>query len=100
MVHAGLYSSTLHYLQAIKAIGTDDTQAVRQQMMDTPVNDIFAKNAYIREDGRMVHDMYLVRVKTPQESANEDDLFEIVRTIPAEEAFRPLSESVCKMVKN
>ncbi|SFX21561.1 ABC transporter substrate-binding protein [Marinospirillum alkaliphilum] len=100
MVHAGLYSSTLHYLQAVKAAGTDDTQAVRQQMMKTPVNDIFAQNAYIREDGRMVHDMYLVRVKSPAESRNADDLFEIVRTIPAEEAFRPLSESVCKMVNN
>lgn len=98
MVHAGLYSSTLHYLQAVKAVGTDDTQTVRKQMMETPVNDIFAQNAYIREDGRMVHDMYLVRVKTPAESIDEDDLFEIVRTIPAEEAFRPLSESVCKMV--
>lgn len=99
MVHAGLYSSTLHYLQAVKATGTDDTQTVRQQMMKTPVNDIFAQNAYIREDGRMVHDMYLVRVKSPAESKNADDLFEIVRTIPAEEAFRPLSESVCKLVK-
>lgn len=98
MVHAGLYSSTLHYLQAVKAVGTDDTQTVRQQMMETPVNDIFAQNAYIREDGRMVHDMYLVRVKTPAESVDEDDLFEIVRTIPADEAFRPLTESVCKMV--
>ena len=98
MVHAGLYSSTRHYLQAVKDTGTDDTQTVRKKMMETPVNDIFAKNAYIREDGRMVHDMYLVRVKTPQESTDEDDLFEIVRTIPADKAFRPLSESVCKMV--
>lgn len=100
MVHAGLYSSTLHYLQAAKAAGTDDTQTVRKQMMETPVDDIFAQNAYIREDGRMVHDMYLVRVKSPEESADENDLFEIVRTIPAEEAFRPLSESVCKLVNN
>ncbi|SFC18374.1 amino acid/amide ABC transporter substrate-binding protein, HAAT family (TC 3.A.1.4.-) [Marinospirillum celere] len=100
MVHAGLYSSTLHYLQAVKAAGTDDTQTVRKQMMETPVDDIFAQNAYIREDGRMVHDMYLVRVKSPEESADENDLFEIVRTIPAEEAFRPLSESVCKLVNN
>ncbi|WP_346797709.1 ABC transporter substrate-binding protein [Halomonas sp. Bachu 37] len=100
MVHAGLYSSTLHYLEAIEAVGTDDTQAVRQQMMDTPVNDIFATDGYIREDGRMVHDMYLVEVKTPEESADEDDLFRVVRTIPAEEAFRPLSESVCPLVNS
>ena len=99
MVHAGLYSSTRHYLDAIAATGTDDTQTVRQQMADTPINDIFAQNGYIREDGRMVHDMYLVEVKTPAESADEDDLFRVVRTIPAEEAFRPLSESVCPLVK-
>lgn len=98
MVHAGLYSSTRHYLEAIAATGTDDTQTVRQQMADTPINDIFATNGYIREDGRMVHDMYLVEVKTPEESQDEDDLFHIIRTIPAEEAFRPLSESVCPLV--
>ena len=99
MVHAGLYSSTRHYLDAIAATGTDDTQTVRQQMADTPINDIFAQNGYIREDGRMVHDMYLVEVKTPAKSVDEDDLFRVVRTIPAEEAFRPLSESVCPLVK-
>lgn len=98
MVHAGLYSSTRHYLQAVKDTGSDDTQTIRKKMMETPVNDMFAKNAYIREDGRMVHDMYLVRAKTPLESKNADDLFEIVRTIPADKAFRLLSESVCKMV--
>lgn len=100
MVHAGLYSSTLHYLQAIDAIGTDEAQAVRQQMAETPINDIFATNGYIREDGRMVHDMYLVEVKSPEESQDEDDLFRIVRTIPAEEAFRPLSASQCHLVNN
>ncbi|MBA2780707.1 ABC transporter substrate-binding protein [Billgrantia kenyensis] len=100
MVHAGLYSSTLHYLQAVDAIGTDEAQAVRQQMADTPIDDIFATCGYIREDGRMVHDMYLVEVKTPEESQNEDDLFRVVRTIPAEEAFRPLSDSKCHLVAN
>ncbi|MCE9662921.1 ABC transporter substrate-binding protein [Halomonas sp. M5N1S17] len=100
MVHAGLYSSTLHYLQAIDAIGTDEAQAVRQQMAETPINDIFATDGYIREDGRMVHDMYLVEVKSPEESQDEDDLFRIVRTIPAEEAFRPLSASQCHLVNN
>ncbi|MFW3615285.1 ABC transporter substrate-binding protein [Billgrantia antri] len=100
MVHAGLYSSTLHYLQAVDAVGTDEAQAVRRQMADTPINDVFATGGYIREDGRMVHDMYLVEVKTPEESQNEDDLFRVVRTIPAEEAFRPLSESKCHLVDN
>lgn len=97
-VHAGLYSSTLHYLQAVDAIGTDEAQAVREQMAATPINDIFATGGYIREDGRMVHDMYLVEVKSPEEAADEDDLFRLVRTIPAEEAFRPLSESQCHLV--
>jgi len=98
MVHAGIYSSTMQYLNAIKAIGSDEAQAVRKQMMDTPINDMFATNGRIREDGRMVHDMYLAQVKTPAESTNEWDLYNIVRTIPAEEAFRPLSESVCPLV--
>ena len=97
-VHAGLYSSTLHYLQAVDAVGTDEAQAVRQQMAATPIDDMFASGGYIREDGRMVHDMYLVEVKTPGESTDEDDLFRLVSTIPAEEAFRPLSESDCPLV--
>ncbi|MGM0638199.1 MAG: ABC transporter substrate-binding protein [Pseudomonadota bacterium] len=99
-VHAGLYSSTLHYLQAVDAIGTDESQAVREKMAATPINDIFTTGGYIREDGRMVHDMYLVEVKSPEEAADEDDLFRLVRTIPAEEAFRPLSESKCHLVTN
>jgi branched-chain amino acid transport system substrate-binding protein len=98
MVHAGIYSSTMQYLNAIKATGSDEAQAVRKQMMDTPINDMFATNGRIREDGRMVHDMYLAQVKTPAESTNEWDLYNIVRTIPAEEAFRPLSESQCPLV--
>jgi len=97
-VHAGLYSSTLHYLQAVDAIGTDEAQAVREQMAATPINDIFTTGGYIREDGRMVHDMYLVEVKSPEEAVDENDLFRLVRTIPAEEAFRPLSESECHLV--
>jgi len=98
MVHAGIYSSATQYLNAIKATGSDEAQAVRRQMMDTPINDMFATNGRIREDGRMVHDMYLAQVKTPAESTNEWDLYDIVRTIPAEEAFRPLSESQCPLI--
>jgi branched-chain amino acid transport system substrate-binding protein len=98
MIHAGVYSSTMQYLNAVKATGSDEAQAVRKQMMDTPINDMFATNGRIREDGRMVHDMYLAQVKTPAESTSEWDLYNIVRTIPAEEAFRPLSESVCPLV--
>jgi len=98
MIHAGIYSSTIQYLNAVKATGSDEAQTVRKQMMATPINDMFATNGRIREDGRMVHDMYLAQVKTPAESTNEWDLYNIVRTIPAEEAFRPLSESQCPLV--
>eukprot|EP00746_Dinoflagellata_sp_MGD_P070126 gnl/MRDRNA2_/MRDRNA2_286943_c0_seq1.p1 gnl/MRDRNA2_/MRDRNA2_286943_c0~~gnl/MRDRNA2_/MRDRNA2_286943_c0_seq1.p1 ORF type:complete len:122 (+),score=13.90 gnl/MRDRNA2_/MRDRNA2_286943_c0_seq1:3-368(+) len=100
MVHAGIYSSTMQYLKAVEATGSDDAQTVRKQMMDTPINDMFAKNGKIRVDGRMVHDMYLAEVKTPAESKNEWDLYKILRTIPAEESYRPLSESKCKLVNN
>ncbi len=98
MVHAGIYSSTMQYLNAVKATGSDDAQTVRKQMMDTPINDMFATNGRIREDGRMVHDMYLAQVKTPEESENEWDLYKIIRTIPGDEAYRPLSESKCPLV--
>tara|TARA_R110000824_G_scaffold87309_5_gene215375 strand:- start:24586 stop:25872 length:1287 start_codon:yes stop_codon:yes gene_type:complete len=98
MVHAGIYSSTMQYLKAVEATGSDDAQIVRKQMMATPINDMFATDGRIREDGRMVHDMYLVEVKTPEESTGEWDLYKIVRTLPADEAFRPLSESKCQLV--
>ena len=98
MVPAGIYSATMNYLNAVKASGSDDAQAVRAQMVATPVNDMFTKNGTIRADGRMVHDMYLVQVKTPAESKGEWDLYKIVRTIPGEEAYRPLAESKCKLV--
>lgn len=98
MVHAGIYSATTHYLNAVKQTGSDDTATVRAQMAKTPVKDMFAKNGRIREDGRMVHDMYLVKVKTPAESKGEWDLYQMVRTIPGDEAFRPLAESQCKLV--
>ncbi|NES10606.1 ABC transporter substrate-binding protein [Pseudomonas laurentiana] len=98
MVPAGIYSATTNYLNAIKATGSDEAQAVRTQMMATPVNDMFAKNGKIRADGRMVHDMYLAQVKTPAESKGEWDLYKIVSTIPGDEAYRPLSESACKLL--
>ncbi|NIC04587.1 ABC transporter substrate-binding protein [Billgrantia bachuensis] len=100
MVQAGIYSSTMHYLQAVEATGSDDTQTVREYMMKQPIHDFFARNGRIREDGRMVHDMYLARVKSPEASTHEWDLYEILTTIPAEEAYRPLSESQCDLVQN
>jgi branched-chain amino acid transport system substrate-binding protein len=99
MVQAGQYSSVMHYLKAVKAIGTDDTARVMTQMKKTPVNDFFAKGGTIREDGRMVHDMYLLQVKKPAESTTPWDYYNVVATIPAAEAFQPLSASKCPLVK-
>lgn len=100
MIHAGVYSSTLHYLNAVKETDSDDSQVVRAKMIETPINDMFAKNGVLREDGRMVHDMYLAQVKTPAESKSEWDLYKILRTIPADQAYRPLAQSQCKLIKN
>lgn len=98
MVQAGIYSSTMHYLRGVEATGSDRAADVRAWMAANPINDMFAQGGYVREDGRMVHDMYLARVKTPAESTGPWDLYEIVRTIPGDEAYRPLAESVCSLV--
>ncbi|PWV81736.1 ABC transporter substrate-binding protein [Halomonas sp. A11-A] len=100
MVQAGIYSSTMHYLETVAELGTDDPVAVRAALGEKPINDFFSRNGRVREDGRMVHDMFLAQVKSPEESEHEWDLYEILATIPAEEAFRPLSESQCKLVQN
>jgi branched-chain amino acid transport system substrate-binding protein len=99
MVQAGLYSSVTHYLKAAQAAGTDDTAAVMAKMKSTPVNDFFAKNGRIREDGRMVKEMYLFEVKKPGESKYPWDYYKLKATIPADEAFLPLSKSACPLVK-
>jgi branched-chain amino acid transport system substrate-binding protein len=99
MTQAGIYSATMHYLKAVEAAGTDETQAVMETMRSTPINDFFAKNGRIREDGRMVHEMYLYEVKKPSESKGAWDYYKLVATIPAEAAFQPLSESKCPLVK-
>jgi branched-chain amino acid transport system substrate-binding protein len=98
MVQAGQYSSVMHYLKAVKASGTDDTTKVMAQMKKTPVNDFFAKNGTIRADGRMVHDMYLLQVKAPAESKSPWDYYNVRATIPAAEAFQPLSASKCPLI--
>lgn len=99
MGDAGDYSSTMHYLKAVQAAGTDDAQAVMAKMREIPVNDFFAKNGRIREDGRMVHDMYVYEVKKPSESKGEWDYYKLREVIPGSEAFRPLSDSACPLVK-
>ncbi len=98
MSQAGNYSATMHYLKAIEAAGTDDADAVSETMRSTPISDFFTEDGYIREDGRMVHDMYLWRVKTPEESKYDWDYLKAVATIPAEIAFRPLDQSTCYLV--
>ena len=99
MTQAGIYSATTHYLKAVEAAGTKETQAVMEKMRSTPINDFFVKGGKIREDGRMVHEMYLYEVKKPAESKGAWDYYKFVATIPAEEAFQPLSESKCPLVK-
>nr|WP_231874569.1 ABC transporter substrate-binding protein [Azoarcus sp. KH32C] len=99
MVQAGDYSAVYHYLKAVKAAGTDEAKAVMAKMREMPVNDFFAKNGKVRVDGRMVHDMYLVQVKKPSESKYPWDYYTIRETIPGDEAFIPLSESKCPLVK-
>jgi branched-chain amino acid transport system substrate-binding protein len=99
MVQAGQYSSTLHYLKAVKAAGTDDTAAVMKKMKETPVNDFFAKNAKIRDDGRLVHDFYLLQVKKPEESKNAWDYYTVKATIAANDAVIPAAKSDCPLLK-
>ncbi len=99
MTQAGIYSATTHYLKAVEASGTDATAAVMEKMRSAPINDFFVKNGKIREDGRMVHEMYLYEVKKPTESKGAWDYYKLVATIPADQAFQPLSESKCPLVK-
>ncbi|MFM2112370.1 MAG: hypothetical protein RLZZ271_1030 [Pseudomonadota bacterium] len=98
-VQAGQYSSIYHYLRAVKAANSDDTKKVMTEMKKLKINDFFAKNGYIREDGRMVHDMYLVQVKSPNESKTPWDYYHVRATIPGEEAFQPLKDSRCPLIK-
>lgn len=99
MVQASVYSSTLHYLKAVKAAGTIDGKAVAEKMRALPVNDFFAHDGVVRKDGWMAHDMYLVEVKTPQESKGPWDYYKVLRTLPASLVSVPLSESTCPLVK-
>jgi branched-chain amino acid transport system substrate-binding protein len=96
---AGVYSSVMHYLKAVKAAGTTDSAAVMKIMKDTPINDMFAKDGRIRADGRMVHDMYLFEVKKPSESKARWDDYKLVATIPGKDAFQPIEQSRCQLVK-
>lgn len=98
MNQAATYSSTLHYLNAVKAAGTRDTKKVLAKMRETPVRDAFTDNGYVREDGRMVHSMLLLQVKTPEESKYPWDYYKVLSEVKGEDAFRPMAEGGCPLV--
>lgn len=99
MAQAGIYSGITHYLKAVQATGTDETTTVMANMKATPVNDFMTKNGKIREDGRLIRDMYVYEVKKPSESNYPWDYYKLKATIPAEQAFIPLAKSVCPLLK-
>jgi branched-chain amino acid transport system substrate-binding protein len=98
MAQAGVYSAVRHYLIAIAAAGTDEAKAVMAKMRAIPVNDFYVKNGQLREDGRLVHDMYFSQVKTPSESTKPWDYYNMLGVIPGVQAFRPLAEGGCPLV--
>jgi branched-chain amino acid transport system substrate-binding protein len=94
---AALYSSVLHYLQAVQKTGGDDASAVARAMREAPIHDVFTADGSVREDGRVVYDRYLMKVKQPSESKYPWDYLSVVAKIPANEAFRPLGSGGCKL---
>ena len=99
-IQAGTYGAVTHYLKAVKAAGTDEAKAVLAQMHKLPINDFMTKNGSVRIDGQVIRDMYLMQAKSPEESKGEWDLVKMVATVPGNEAFRPLNEGGCPLVKN
>ncbi|CAM5779229.1 ABC transporter substrate-binding protein [Ottowia pentelensis] len=99
MMQAAVYSAVLHYLKAIQAAGTDEAQPVMAKMKAIEVNDAVVRKGHIRDDGRLVHDMLLVQVKTPAESKAPWDVYQIKTVIPGDQAFQPLSQSRCPLIK-
>jgi len=99
MIQAGVYSSVLHYLKAVKEAGADDGKVVAEKMRAMPVNDAFATNGKLRVDGRLEKEMYLIQVKTPAESKGPWDYYKVLRAIPGSQATKPLPESGCPALK-
>jgi len=99
MGDAGDYSSTMHYLKAIAAAGTDEAKTVMAKMRELPVNDFFAKNGRLREDGRFIHEMYVYEVKKPSESKYPWDYYKLRAVIPGDEAYRSVADSKCPLLK-
>lgn len=98
MAQAGVYSSVLHYLKAVSALGSKDSDKVMAKMKETPIDDALFGKGSIRADGRAIHPMYLYKVKKPSESKHEWDIYKLIATIPADEAFRPLVAGACPLV--
>lgn len=98
-LQAGQYSAVLNYLRAVEKSGSDNVDVVMKTLRAQPIHDAFARNARLREDGKLIHDTYVVEVKSPKESKAPWDYYKIVRTVPGDQAFMPLSESQCKLVK-
>jgi len=96
MNQAGSYSATLTYLKAVKAVGTTDSEKVMAELKKTKINDMFVKGGYIRADGVMIHPMYVMQVKSPQESKYPWDYFKVVKPMSGEEAFGPLT-GLCRL---
>ncbi|WIM10092.1 ABC transporter substrate-binding protein [Enhydrobacter sp.] len=97
---AGVYSATLHYLKAVQAAGTDDPKAVMAKMREMPINDMMTKNGKLRADGRVIRDMYLFQVKSPAESKGKDDIYKLLATVPGDQAYRPLEDGHCPLIKS
>lgn len=99
MTQAGVYSSVRHFLKAVEAAGTDDGERVAQKMKELPIRDAYTANGRVRQDGQVMHDMYLVEVKNPAESKGPWDYYKVLATVPADQVFQPLSTSECPLVR-
>jgi branched-chain amino acid transport system substrate-binding protein len=100
MIHAGTYGAVIHYLKAVRDAGVVDGPTVAAKMREMPVNDFMTKNGRIREDGRLVRDMYLFKVKSPDESKYQFDYYQLLATIPGDEPFRPQEEGGCPLLSH
>jgi branched-chain amino acid transport system substrate-binding protein len=98
-VQAGDYSATLTYLKAVKAANSDDADKVLAALKKIKINDMYTKNGYIREDGSMIHDMYLMQVKKPSEATKPWDYYKQLTTVPGAQAFTSIADSKCALIK-
>ncbi|OZI56627.1 ABC transporter substrate-binding protein [Bordetella genomosp. 4] len=99
-LQAGQYSAVLNYLRAVEKSGSDNVADVMKTLQDMPIHDAFARNARLRKDGKLLHDLYLVSVKSPADSKEPWDYYNVVKTVSGDQAFMPLSESKCPLLKN